>query len=30
MQAGMTGGFDRNKSLQEIEQHDWGELAYDS
>ena len=26
----MRGGFDRNKTLQEIEQHDWGEPAYDS
>lgn len=26
----MEGGFDRSKSLQEIERHDWGEPAYDS
>jgi hypothetical protein len=26
----MRGGFDRSKTLQEIEQHDWGEPTYDS
>jgi hypothetical protein len=26
----MTGGFDRSKSLQEIEQQDWGEPTYNS
>jgi hypothetical protein len=26
----MRGGFDRRKSLQEIEQDDWGEPSYDS
>jgi hypothetical protein len=26
----MRGGFDGRKTLQEIEQHDWGEPAYDS
>ncbi len=26
----MTGGFDRSKSLQEIEQQDWGEPTYHS
>lgn len=25
----MKGGFDRTKSLQEVEQHDWGEPATD-
>jgi CDI immunity proteins len=26
----MRGGFDRSRTLQEIERHDWGEPAYDS
>ena len=26
----MRGAFDRTKSLQELEQHDWGEPGYDS
>ncbi len=26
----MQGGFDRRKSLQELEQDDWGEPTYDS
>ncbi len=26
----MKGGFDRSKSLQEIERHDWGEPTYHS
>ena len=26
----MQGGFDRTKSLQELEHHDWGEPTYDS
>ena len=26
----MKGGFDRSKSLQELEQHDWGEPTYQS
>jgi hypothetical protein len=26
----MKGGFNRNKSLQEIERHDWGEPTYQS
>lgn len=26
----MKGGFDRNKSLQELENDDWGEPTYDS
>jgi len=26
----VKGGFDRRKTLQELEQHDWGEPTYDS
>src|SRR5262245_25796102 len=26
----MKGGFDRSKSLQELERHDWGEPTFDS